>query len=146
MAGENPDSGMKNAAMATPIIRIYLMPQKPFCIGARPSLDVFTPIIRRENRTKKQNRAKQILYTAKYPTAWEQSIVGTTYDAVEVEFTQNGTCFKASCNPGARVMAATIVVANSIIAYIKRVDVLFRHEGHAEQHSEQAVPVQQQAS
>lgn len=32
------------------------------------------------------------------------------------------------------------------MAYIKRVDVEFRHDGHAAQHNEQAVPVQQQAN
>lgn len=39
-----------------------------------------------------------------------------------------------------------IVPTNNIIAYIIRVEVEFRHEGHAEQHNEQAALPQQQAS
>lgn len=65
---------------------------------------------------------------------------------VDVEFAQNGTFFSQACNPGANVIADTIAPNSSIIAYIRRVDVEFLHDGHAEQHSEQAVPVQQHAS
>lgn len=43
-------------------------------------------------------------------------------------------------------MQATMVVTNSIKAYIIRVDVEFLHDGHAEQHNEQAALPQQQAS
>lgn len=35
---------------------------------------------------------------------------------------------------------------SNMMAYINRVDVEFRHEGHDAQHNEHAVPVQQQAS
>lgn len=43
-------------------------------------------------------------------------------------------------------MPDTMAPTNNIIAYINRVDVEFRHDGHAVQHKEQAVPVQQQAN
>lgn len=43
-------------------------------------------------------------------------------------------------------MPALIAPNNSKMAYINRVDVELRHDGHAEQHSEQAVPVQHEAS
>ena len=43
-------------------------------------------------------------------------------------------------------MQATIVPINNITAYINRDDVEFLHEGHAEQHKEQAALPQQQAS
>lgn len=36
----------------------------PFCIGARPSLELFTPIIMNAMSAKNTNMAKQILYTA----------------------------------------------------------------------------------
>lgn len=116
---------------------------------ARASRDDFAPIIIAAIRAKKQANAKQIRYTAKYPTATEQSAVispGTKYDEVAVEFAQNGTFFNQSCRPGANAMPEMIAPTSSIIAYINRVDVEFRHDGHAAQHNEQAVPVQQQAS
>lgn len=84
-----------------------------------------------------------------YPTAEEQSAVyeaGITYELVAVEFVQNGTPFSHSWRPGASVIAETMAPNRSIMAYIKRVDVEFLHDGHAEQHSEHAVPVQQHAS
>lgn len=67
-------------------------------------------------------------------------------DDEAVEFLQNGTPFNHSCKPGAKVIAETIAPNNNIIAYISRVDVEFLHDGHAEQHKEHAVPVQQQAN
>lgn len=82
-----------------------------------------------------------------YPTALSQSTLnGVMYDAVDVELLQNGIFFREFCNPGANVIADTIAPNNSIIAYINLVDVEFLHDGHAEQHNEHAVPVQQQAS
>lgn len=71
---------------------------------------------------------------------------GITYELVAVEFLQNGTPFNHSCRPGASVIAETIAPKSNITAYIKRDDVEFLHDGHAEQQREQAVPVQQQAS
>lgn len=68
------------------------------------------------------------------------------YAEFAVEFLQNGTCFSQSCSPGASVIPAIIAPNNSIIAYINRVDVEFLHDGQAAQHSEHAVPVQQQAN
>lgn len=65
---------------------------------------------------------------------------------VAVEFLQNGTPFNHSWSPGARAMPDTMAPNNNINAYIKRVDVEFRHDGHEAQHNEQAVPVQQQAN
>lgn len=62
-----------------------------------------------------------------------------------VEFLQNGTLFSHSCKPGAKVIAETIAPNNNMRAYMRRVDVEFLHDGHAEQHNEHAVPVQQQA-
>lgn len=84
-----------------------------------------------------------------YPTAIEQSAIysdGMMYDIVVVEFSQNGTFRSTSCRPGANVMPAAMAPNNSIIAYIKRVDVEFLHDGQAAQHNEHAVPVQQQAN
>lgn len=69
-----------------------------------------------------------------------------TIALLAVELAQNGTPFSHSCNPGVSVMADTIAPKSNMMAYIKRVEVEFLHDGHAEQHSEQAVPVQQQAS
>lgn len=43
-------------------------------------------------------------------------------------------------------MPALIAPNNNIIAYINRVDVEFRHDGHAEQHNEHAVPVKHEAN
>lgn len=71
---------------------------------------------------------------------------GTMYVEVAVEFVQNGTPLSHSCRPGANVMADTMAPNSNIMAYIRRVDVEFLHDGHAEQQREQAVPVQQQAS
>lgn len=116
---------------------------------ARASRDDFAPIIIAAIRAKKQANAKQIRYTAKYPTATEQSAVicpGTKIEEVAVEFAQNGTFFSQSCNPGARAMPDIIAPTSNIMAYINRVDVEFLQLGHAAQHNEQAVPVQQQAS
>lgn len=62
-----------------------------------------------------------------------------------MEFAQNGRCFSVSCKPGIRVIPATMAPTNNMTAYIIRVEVELRHDGHAEQHSENAVPVQQQA-
>lgn len=56
------------------------------------------------------------------------------------------TDFKASSKPGDRVMHAAIVPTNNIRAYIILEDVEFLHDGHAEQHKEQAVLPKQQAS
>lgn len=84
-----------------------------------------------------------------YPTATEQSseyVSGTKYPVLAVEFLQNGTPFSQSWSPGARAMPDTMAPINNINAYIKRDDVELRHDGHAEQHNEQAVPVQQQAN
>lgn len=53
-------AGMKNAPIAIPIIIIYLMPQNPFCIGARGSFDDFAPIVNTDINAKKQTSAKQI--------------------------------------------------------------------------------------
>lgn len=78
--------------------------------------------------------------------ASEQSVVGTTRVVNPVAFLQNGTFFSHSCKPGASVIAETMAPNNNIIAYIRRVDVEFLHDGQAEQHSEQAVPVQQHAN
>lgn len=68
------------------------------------------------------------------------------YAEFAVEFAQNGTPFSHSCSPGASVIAETMAPKSNIMAYINRVEVEFLHDGHAEQQSEQAVPVQQQAS
>ncbi len=84
-----------------------------------------------------------------YPTAAVQSAVydpGIIKFDAAVEFLQNGTPFSHSCKPGANAMAETIAPNNNIRAYIRRVDVEFLHDGQAEQHNEQAVPVQQQAN
>lgn len=84
-----------------------------------------------------------------YPTATEQSAIysdGMIYVEVDVEFAQNGTFRRTSCKPGANVMPAAMAPNNNIIAYINRVDVEFLHDGHAAQHNEHAVPVQQQAN
>lgn len=43
-------------------------------------------------------------------------------------------------------MPETMAPTNNMRAYINRVDVELRHDGHAAQHNEQAVPVQQQAN
>lgn len=56
------------------------------------------------------------------------------------------TFFNWSCNPGARVIAANIIVTTIIIVYIRRVEVELEHDGQAEQHSEQAALPQQHAS
>lgn len=84
-----------------------------------------------------------------YPTAYEQSreyVSGRIFAEVAVEFLQNGTPCSQSWSPGAKAIPDTIAPINNISAYIKREDVEFRHDGHAEQHNEQAVPVQQQAN
>lgn len=59
---------------------------------------------------------------------------------------QNGTFVKACCSPLDNVMQAAIVVTNNIRAYIIREEVEFLHDGQAEQQSEHAVLVQQQAN
>lgn len=90
-----------------------------------------------------------VSYSSTYPTAVEQSAVyddGMMSAEFEVEFAQNGTPFSHSCNPGASVMAETIAPKSNMMAYINRVEVEFLHDGHAEQQSEQAVPVQQHAN
>lgn len=71
---------------------------------------------------------------------------GTMYAVFAVELVQNGTPFSHSCKPGANVMADTMAPNSNMMAYMRRVDVEFLHDGHAEQHREHAVPVQQQAS
>lgn len=84
-----------------------------------------------------------------YPTASVQSAVyesAISILVVAVEPLQNGTPFSHSCKPGANVIAETIAPTNNIRAYMRRVDVEFLHDGQDEQHSEHAVPVQQQAN
>lgn len=65
---------------------------------------------------------------------------------MDVDPLQNGTPFSQSWRPGAKAMPDTMAPTNNISAYIRREDVEFLHDGQAEQHSEQAVPVQQQAN
>ncbi|KAH1013922.1 hypothetical protein HUJ04_002839 [Dendroctonus ponderosae] len=106
-------SGIKKAPIIPPIINRNFRPQNlkyskkccakslntltqmayPFCIPARPSLDDFTPIIIKANRAKKHVNIKQILYTARYPTALSQSTdIDNTLPATLELFAQNGTC------------------------------------------------------
>lgn len=56
------------------------------------------------------------------------------------------TFFRVSWRPGAKVMQAVIVPSSNIRAYIMRVLVLLRHDGHCEQHKLHAVPPHIQAS
>lgn len=56
------------------------------------------------------------------------------------------TFLSASCNPGAKVIQAAIVLSNSMIAYMILVDVELRHDGQAEQHNEHAALPQQHAN
>lgn len=63
----------------------------------------------------------------------------------KIKFLFHTDCKKPS-NPGASIIQATIVPINNIIAYIIRVEVEFRHDGHAAQHNEQAALPQHHAS
>lgn len=63
-----------------------------------------------------------------------------------MEFLQNGTPFSQFWRPGANAIPENMAPTRSMIAYIKRVEVEFRHDGHAAQHNEQAELVQQQAN
>lgn len=65
---------------------------------------------------------------------------------MDVAFLQNGTPFSHSWRFGANAMPEIIAPTSSIIAYINRVDVEFRHDGHAAQKHEAAVLVKQQAN
>lgn len=55
------------------------------------------------------------------------------------------TFFNWSCNPGARVTQATIIISSNMTVYMSREDVELVHDGQAEQHNEHAALVQQHA-
>ena len=59
---------------------------------------------------------------------------------------QNGTFCNFASMSGSIMIHPVKVVKTNIKAYMIRVEVEFRHEGHAEQQSEHAAEEQQQAS
>lgn len=83
----------------------------------------------------KQSKSSKLINTKQLKNTWH--ILKTK---------QSLTFFKTSCNPGDKVIQATTVPTNNIIAYISREDVEFLHDGHAEQHREHAALPQQQAN
>nr|CAI5866004.1 unnamed protein product [Callosobruchus analis] len=67
-------------------------------------------------------------------------ITGEFYDYLGLTF------LRTPSSPGDNVMQAAIVPTNNINAYMILVEVEFLHDGHAEQHKEQAALPQQHAS
>ena len=68
----NVPLGIKNAPTMAPTYMRTLMPQKPFCIPDLASLLLLTPYMMRQKKKKNAAMAKQIRYTAKYPTTLSQ--------------------------------------------------------------------------
>lgn len=60
--------GMKKAPIMPPMMIKYLSPQNPFCIPARGSLDVFTPIMITAMSVKNRVTMKQSLQTKRKKT------------------------------------------------------------------------------
>jgi hypothetical protein len=71
---------------------------------------------------------------------------GITIEVVEVELVQNGTFRSRSCRPSDNMIAPVAAPKSSIKAYMMRLDVELRHDGHAVHKQDAAVEVQQQAS
>lgn len=68
-------------------------------------------------------------------------------NAVMAPYYKSGPTFlSVSCSPGASVMQAATVPSRSITAYMMRVDVELRQDGHAEQHRPHAALPQQHAN